>query len=228
MTYQPMDLDCSKWPHAEGFVRNSIEALHFIDVHNMLRLPIKHQGVHAGCNFAATHVLLAAATGISTKLYNPGTGQGHYGKAFEDALLDFYPWDDEKGAPLSDTDKKAIVETLWVEFRAVLTHHGGVPVTKQKSTDQWLPANHGYVVKIKRIVKQNGNGLAERKIEKLECSKTWPFIVMARTMVITDEKKVLNLERFYWGLRRLVERITRCDSRMKAAESYLQNKRALH
>ena len=224
MTYQPLDLDCARWPYAEGFARNSLEALHFIDVHNMLRLPLKHQGVHGGCNFAATHVLLAAASGISTKLYDPGKGQGQYGKAFKDALLEFYPWEDEGGTALSDAEKKVIVETLWNEFRAVLAHHWGIPVTQEKSTGQWLPADHGYVVKIKRMVKDNGNGLAEKKIETLETNKAWPFTVMTRTMVITSDKKVLKLERFYWGLRRFVERLSRCDNRMKVADKYLQSK----
>ena len=77
---------------------------------------------------------------------------------------------------------------------------------------------------IKRWVKTNGNGLAESKIETLEEAKKWSFTVMKRTLVIDSDAKVLKVERFYWGVRRMIEEITRCHARMRNAEQYLSRK----
>lgn len=225
MAYTKLDLDCKeKWPRVEWFVRNSLE-LYLIDVHHMLRLPLKEKGIGGGCNFSAAHTLLAAVGGVSTMLYNQR--KGPYGEPFKGVLRDFYPWDAEQGGPPADKDKDEVVNALWHEFRGVLSHFAGVPMEWDKTRGQWAPAQLGYAVKIKRWVKVNGNGLAESKIETLEKAKKWPFTVMKRTLEISPHAKVLKVERFYWGVRRMIEGITRCDVRMRNAERYL-NQKAKH
>ncbi len=222
MAYKKLDLDCKeKWPRVEWLVRNLLE-LYLVDLHHMLRLPLKEKGIKGGCNFSAAHTLLAAVSGVSTTLYKQR--KGPYEAPFKGALRDFYPWDAEEGAPLGDNEKDEIVDALWDEFRGVLTHHAGLPTEWDKIKRQWAPAELGYRVVIKRWVKTNGNGLAESKIETLEEAKKWPFTVMKRTLVIDSDAKVLKVERFYWGVRRMIEEITRCHARMRNAEQYLSRK----
>src|SRR5215475_5179045 len=98
MAYIALDVEVSGWPHVERFVRQMIEGLFFRDVHAMLRLPLRNNGVTVGCNFAAAHLLLAAVAGLSASLYRPGSLKG-YGSAFIGVLVDFYPWEDENAAP---------------------------------------------------------------------------------------------------------------------------------
>ncbi len=220
MAYHKLDLDCQKWPHVEWFVREGLEGRYFVDIHHMLRLPLKEKGIDGGCNFSVAHTLLAALSGISTTLYTQR--KNHYQSDFKNALRNFYPWDDEEGAPLSDGDKDEVIDTLWDEFRGVLTHHAALPMHWDRVKEQWAPAEPGYTLGIKRWVKTNRNGLSEAKIRRLETSKTWPFPnMMTRTVVIDQDAKVLKIERLYWGVRRMVEQITRCEARMRNADQYL-------
>lgn len=212
MAYIPLDLDAAQWPHAEQFIRQTLEGFYFRDVHAMLRLPTKEKSIAAGCSFAVAHTLLAAVAGISTSLYSPGTTDPR--AAFKGALVDFYPWNLERNPP-DDPGRKDLAETLLQEMRGPLWGlHAGLPVGKQDG---------GYVVKIKRRSRPNRDGFLEKELEQLERSDTWPFPkFFQQTLVQGEDAKVLNVERFYWGLRQMVVGITNDHSRMGTAEAFLE------
>ena len=218
MAYQHLDINLTNWPRVEAFV-GALEGRYLVDVHHMLRLPLKNMGVGGGCNFSAAHTLLAAVSGVSTTLYTQRKGRYH--AAFTDLLVDFYPWDDEDKAPLTKSQKHDVAEALWEEFRGALTHHAGHPMGWDKVNKQWAPAALGYNLVIKRWTKQNGNGLSESKLRILETSKPWPFPqMMTGTLVVDQNAKVLKVERFYWGVRQMVERIACSPPHMRRAEKY--------
>lgn len=227
MGYVPLKIDVSRWPHVEQFIRHILEDLYFQDVHAMLRLPIKAAGVVSGCNFAITHVLLAAVAGISSSLYAPRKVEP-FGGAFIEALVDFYPWKSEKEAPKTKDARRMLVkETLYEEFRGPLVHHIGLPIRKRKNRVQIIEP--GYVLKIKRLTMSNGDGLSEEAIEGLESSDVWPFQEFQQTLVVQSKQgkitaKVLKLERFYWGVRRMVAALSKDASRMGTAEAFLNDR----
>lgn len=215
-----MNVDVARWTHVERFIRHTLEDLHFRDVHAMLRLPLNEKGLRAGCNFAVTHTLLAAVAGVSTSLYRPGK-LDPYGGAFQGVLVDWYPWDMEAKPPKSDDDKRRVAKVLYEEFRGPLTHHLGLPVGKTKTGSAVV--DRGYVVKIKRRSRPNGNGFLEKELEVLERSEKWPFPAFFQgTLVERKDAKVLKVERFYWGVRQMVVRLTGDQSRMGSAEAFLK------
>ncbi len=221
MVFVPLQVDVSRWPHVERFVRHTLEDLYFRDVHAMLRLPLKEKGIGAGCNFAVTHTLLAAVAGVSTSLYRPGK-LNPYGGAFQGVLVDWYPWDLEAKPPKTDDEKRGVAKVLYDEFRGPLTHHLGLAVGQTKTGSAVV--DRGYVVKIKRRTRPNGNGFLERELELLERSGKWPFPAFFRdTLVERKDAKVLKLERFYWGVRQMVVRLTKDQSLVGSAEAFLKN-----
>jgi len=165
MGYVPLKINASRWPHAEQFIRQTLEDMYFRDVHAMLRLPSEAAGIAAGCNFAITHVLLAAVAGISTSLYAPRKVEP-YGGPFVDVLLDFYPWELERDVPSIRNDRcKLVKETLYEELRGPLVHHLGLNIRKCRGGGQIVEPGH--VVKIKRLTMPSGDGLSEDIIEEL-------------------------------------------------------------
>lgn len=220
MVYVPLNVETSRWPHVERFIRHTLEDLHFRDVHAMLRLPLKERGIGAGCNFAVTHTLLAAVAGISTSLYRPGR-LDPYGGAFVGVLVDWYPWDMEANPPKTAEEKSRLAKVLYEEFRGPLTHHLGLAVGRTKSGSAVV--DRGYVLKIKRRTRPDGNGFMERELELLERAGQWPFPAFFQgTLVERTDAKVLKVERFYWGVRQMVVRLTKDQSRMGSAEAFLK------
>ncbi|MGH6636949.1 MAG: hypothetical protein ACRED0_12745 [Gammaproteobacteria bacterium] len=205
MAYQRLTLNLSHYPHVLAFIRGPLETLYFNDVHNMLRLPLKEQGLTAGCNFAMAHVLLAAVSGLSTTLYQPSRKKrGTYEYAFVGALVDLYPWDLEPNAPINKKERREGAKALYDEFRGPLTHRLGLWTNQRRSAHG---ASLGYALKIKRLTQPNGNGLSEDMIVTLETSSAWPFAAMKGSLQVRSDAKVLKLERFYWGIRQMVTRL---------------------
>ncbi len=185
-----------------------IESLSFSDVHSMLRLPIHNYRLSAGCNFAIAHVLMAVIGGVSTTLYRH---TGKVGERFTGVLVDYFPWDLEPSGSVSPKDG---ADAIYEVFRNPLTHDLGLDL-KKKST--------GLKVKFKRLKtstrKGTDRGLTERQIESLERSQVRP--TMSATVTLASDKKVLLIEGLYWGLRRMIERLTADQKRMSAAEQFL-------
>ena len=84
--------------NVQAFIRYQLE-LQLVDVHVMLRLPIKeYPGLLGGFNLSATQVLLSVVSGVSVVVYDPSalTSRGDRGKLFKNFLIDHYPWSQEE------------------------------------------------------------------------------------------------------------------------------------
>jgi len=209
MAYRRLDIDTSAPESVRGLIKH-IEDLSFSDVHSMLRLPISNYGITAGCNFAITHVLMSIIGGVSTTLYKQ---EGKVGTRFKCVLEDYYPWDLEPSGILPKKDAACAINEV---FRNPLTHNLGIDVKKKSK---------GLIVKVKRLKTQSrggrNRGLTEKQIENLEVSKTRPN--MPATVTKTSQETVLLVEGLYWGIRRMIERLSADRRRMFDADAFLSS-----
>lgn len=200
--YKPLAID----PAAPARVKSLMRALenhYFSDVHTMLRLPDPDQGLTAGCNFAIAQVLAAAVSGISVTLYSHKGGSG---VRFRGLLEAYYPWASEPGNAVS---AGAGASTIYSVIRNPLTHDLGLDLENKRQ---------GQKIILKRLVNDR-NGLPEKFIEQLEtANRPSP---MSPTVVVGAASTVVLVEAFYWGVRQMVELLTRDSSRMQAADAFL-------
>ncbi len=204
MSYRPLTLD-PKTPRRVKQLVQSVEDHFFRDVHTMLRLPEPDHQLIAGCNFAITQVLAAAVSGISVTLYSHTGGAG---KRFKALLKDFYPWSQEPGNAVTP---QAGADVIYSLIRNPLTHDLGLDLENKRKTQKVL---------IKRLVTNEGRkGLPENSVEQLEgAART---VKMSPTVTILSGKTVLLVEAFYWGVRKMVEDLSRDSPRMQAASAFL-------
>ncbi len=183
----------------------SVEDHFFRDVHTMLRLPEPDHQLIAGCNFAITQVLAAAVSGISVTLYSHTGGAG---KRFKALLKDFYPWSQEPGNAVTP---QAGADVIYSLIRNPLTHDLGLDLENKRKTQKVL---------IKRLATNEGRkGLPENSVEQLEgAART---VKMSPTVTILSGKTILLVEAFYWGVRKMVEDLSRDSPRMQAASAFL-------
>lgn len=207
MAYQKLTLDSSTPPTVRRLI-DRLERISFSDVHTMLRLPIPNYGINAGCNFAITHVLLTTVGGISTTLYRRGNKDW---KRFQGLLRNHYPWNLE---PTQTATPAEAARIIYEVIRNPLTHDLGLDLHRKSG---------GGKVIIKRLQrsKQKG-GLGEHWIENLEKGVVRPK--MSSAVTVQPDARVLLVEGLYWGLRRMIEAMTRDSQLMARAESYLAGK----
>ena len=204
MAYRPLAIDPATPQRVRGVIQ-SLENHYFSDVHCMLRLPAPRCSLTAGCNFAITQVLTAAIGGLSVTLYRHTGGSG---RRFKGILIDYYPWDVEPNNRVTPSEG---AEVLYSVIRNPLTHDLGLDLEKKAKTAQ---------VKIKRLsTKQKTQGLPEKTFQGLERSDR--RLVMSPTVTVRPDATVVLVEALYWGVRAMVERITRDRARMRAAEAFL-------
>ena len=222
MPYQTLTLHPDAPPYTRTFINHALEDHYFRDVHAMLRLPLRSAKITGGCNFSAFHTLLAAIGGISTVLYKQTATR--IGAAFENVLVDYYPWDREEPELKSEDGRHVVAKVLYDEFRGPLTHNLGVRMVPGPS-GQVVPVIRGYILKIIRLTDPSGDGLPEGQIELLETSRNSPFTGMDVTVGLYEHKKVLNLERLYWGIRQMVERLSADKATMSRAKAFLTQRK---
>src|SRR5260370_39171640 len=92
--YQPLKISPTTPPVARRLIQHLDMLLN--DVHAMFRLPLKEDGLTAGCNFAAAVVLLEMIGGISVTLFQHSGGSG---ERYKTLLERYYPWDAESAGP---------------------------------------------------------------------------------------------------------------------------------
>ncbi|HXP86111.1 MAG TPA: hypothetical protein VN841_15410 [Bryobacteraceae bacterium] len=163
------------------------------DVHAMLRLPLKEEGLTHGCNFAAATVLVEIIGGVSATLfqYNGGTRE-----KYRRLLEHWYPWDAE-----GCTDRAAASHLLYKFIRNPLAHELGIGK--------------------KRGGFRKSNGLPEELIERLELSPAPPSNPTIESS--SSEVGVqLSVDTLYWGTRVMIQRLTEDAPMMKKAEAYLR------
>jgi hypothetical protein len=73
---------------------------------------------------------------------------------------------------------------------------------------------------VKRFLTIEREGLSEENVMRFE--KAERFAPMSPTVTKEDGKVVLLLEAFYWGIRKLVERVTRDQSSVSSAVDKLR------
>jgi hypothetical protein len=210
MAYQRLELSVATPNSVRSFIVEHIENLSFVDIHTILRLPLPEYGLSAGCNFAIAHILMAVVSGISTTLFEPEV-KDQRGRLFQDVLIDFFPWDAE---PEDILPREIVAKILYQEFRNPLTHSLGY------STQRYRVSEDDIQYKVKRLASSDKQrGPDATWIEHLERSTERPK--MSATLVVREDAKVLLVEGLYWGIRRLVERLTSDDERMKRVDNYL-------
>jgi hypothetical protein len=171
----------------------------------MLRLPDLDSDLVAGCNFAITQVLAAAVSGISVTLYSHNGGSGI---RFKGVLKDYYPWAQEPGNAATPHDGANV---LYSVIRNPLTHDLGLDLENKRQ---------GQKIVIKRLATDNKRkGLPEQIIEQLESPNR--LSPMSPTVRVHSGKTVVLVEAFYWGVRQMVEQLSRDAFRMQSAETFL-------
>ena len=113
------------YPNVQAFVQHHL-AMQFGDVRAMLRLPLPHEAITNGCNFAAAAILTNLVSAVSVVLYNspaataPAAGQGR-AQRFRELLTHFYPW-----TPTETPQIPQKIEVLWGTVRNPFAHSGAV------------------------------------------------------------------------------------------------------
>lgn len=196
MAYVNLDLPDNLPESVHTTIRHGLEPL-LQDVHWMLAITIgdpANNGPPRQLQVPIAHTLLAATAGISTQLYS---GPGEVGVRFKNCIVSFFPWHDN---PAKGASEEEAAKILYEVFRNPLVHNLG------------LNKASSHVVKVGQITNTDE---AEERVEELERradkpgSKPW--------LVVTEKKRVLWLDPFYWGVRRLVERWSRdADEVLKA------------
>lgn len=206
MGYQLLRLGGDTPPTVTTLIRSALEP-QLRDVHSMFRLPIAEQQLDAGCNFAIAHTLLALIGGISAVLYEQA---GAPGELFKKVLNERYWLID----PPSGASHNEASEILYQEFRNSLTHGLGLSIEYDPKTKSRRVTKTKYRLEIKKYEK-----LSEEKIELREVAPSRPKI--SATLTVKGKDAVLLVDGLYWGLRCLVEQLTRDEALMKRVETFL-------
>ena len=160
------------------------------DVHAMLRLPLKEEGLTHGCNFAAATVLVEIIGGVSATLFQHSGGPG---EKYKTLLRNWYPWDSE-----GVTDHAVASHMLYKFMRNPLAHELGIAEKK------------GGIGK--------SNGLPEDLIERLELSPAPPSNRTIQ-WIPSEDILHLNVDTLYWGTRVMIQLLTEDAAMMKKAEA---------
>jgi hypothetical protein len=213
MGYQRLRLHQSCPQIVADFIRGVVEDHFFADVRAMLRLPLPDLGITAGCNFAALEVLMAVVGGVSVTLFDAQGGKetGNRGELFRTLLTEAYPWTREPtpltGRALVGVDASKVIYST---FRNPLTHSLG-------------KREHRAVVKVNRV-RPETSGLSEQTLETLESRADFPTMAKEPLPTVWErsDATVIFVERFYWGVRMMIETLSGNEARMSIAASLLQ------
>jgi hypothetical protein len=231
MSYYPLNPHPNTPDPVKIFLRDHVD-MQFHDVHIMLRLPLPAQGLDAGCNFAAAHVLLALISGVAMVLFykkNDDFGKpvtSGSGARFKEVLKQYYPWDDALRIPHPSSIPVTMqerIDVLYDLLRNPLAHELGV-----------ISSTHHRKLKIyntiidRIYIDKHEPPLTEEQIEQIELSPTRPHNV--RDLIIPqfpdkDGKNTVHIvvHTLYWGVRHLVENLTAQPTLMAHAVQYLSS-----
>ena len=191
MAYVELDLSDTIPDSVRTVIRKGVEPL-LQDVHWMLATVIAgptDTAPRRQLQVPIAHTLLATVAGVSAKLLH-APEKKDTGERFKECLTRFFPWDVD---PPTGASKDEAAKILYEAFRNPLVHYLGLNMAR-------APA-----VKIAQILR--GTDDAENRVEELERLTGKPYSVPC--LVVAPEKRVLWLDPFYWGVRKLVERWSR-------------------
>ena len=199
--YRPLDVSGAAPERVQRFIAEHVD-MQFGDVHCMLRLPMEERGLHAGCNFPTLSTLLALVAGTSVVFFRPDEfdERGNRGVLFKGVLSHYYPWFRRRGA----LGSQKTIEKLWKMYRHPLAHSLGL---HEPDAEDYK------VLKLPR-------GLSEDELGELEAPGNRPAWVRATTEQDGSVYK-LNVSTLYWGVRRMVEKLTGCPRLMRRTDALL-------
>lgn len=195
-------------PRAWKFIHRAEDLL--ADVHTMLRLPILEQKLSAELTFSVEIVLFAVISGISVTIY-PRGGAKTDGDRFKELLSKFYPWNK---VPPSGLKISEAADILYKAFRCPIVHDMGTFVPRRKDGRPYASS-----VKIEKFSDND-----ESRIEALERSLDHPGW-MGPTIEYRpgEDLLLLRVDSLYWGVRKMIERLTEDSEIMKGAAKYLED-----
>ena len=187
MAYVELDLPNSLPDSVHTVIRKGVDPL-LQDVHWMLAMVIGEPTDTAPrrqLQLPIAHVLLATVAGVSkTLLHAP---EKRTGVRFKKCLIKYFPWDIDPPTGVSHDEAAKI---LYEVFRNPMVHCLGL----NKASDPVVKIGHAF----------RGTDDAEKRVEELECLTVKP--ISEPCLVVSPGKRVLWLDPFYWGVRKLVER----------------------
>lgn len=179
MAYVPLSIAAETPAHIEGAVRTVFDPF-FEQLHVLLSVRRPDQGARGSMQMPAAMLLLAAAD-AAAQFFHPGEmGNGARFKAF---LLKYYPW--RADPPAGFTPDEAVA-FLWKTLRCPLLHG--------------LGARHQPMILVKI---GNVFAVSEEAIEAIERQGRRPH--SEASIGRNDERSILWIEGFYWGLRKAIE-----------------------
>lgn len=200
MPYELLKIADAAPPDLHVFVADTFD-LYLRDVHGLLSVsapqtgPIRHQ-----FQIAATVTLLAVVAGASRTIY---AEEGKSGPLFADVLINFYPWDLD---PPEGLDKHGASWLLYDYFRNPLVHAVGVKSSRR-------------IVKIGRAFPGLPNKDQVARIDGLAIADLPP----QPTLRLESDKAVLWVESFYWGVRKMIERVLADPERCRQAFDWINS-----
>ena len=206
MAYVPLDLSKSLPDSVYTAIRKGVEPL-LRDVHWMFATVIGEPtdvGPPRQLQVPIALVLLATVEGVSTKLFHPQEKM-QTGDRFKECLNRYFPWDID---PPTGVSSQCAAKILYDFFRNPLVHRLG-----------WHTGEHS-VVRIGQVFR--GTDDPEKGVEDLERRAKKPY--SEPCLDVTPERKVLCLDPFYWGVRKLVERWSHDDTQVSLADTKLSRR----
>jgi hypothetical protein len=190
---------------AEGVIQ-----VHLDDVNSMLRIPALGPG---GCAYPITQTLLAVVGGLSTVVY--ASTRRNSGERFTRLLEEHYPWSAE---PEESVPKGVGPSTLYEWFRNPEEH--ALSLETYETDGGLLRMSKGSSrMGLRRQLPGGVEDWSDDTLSELEGDER-PTSLSA-TLSEHDQRVWLTVEALYWGVRRLVESVTRSPERMEVAGWFL-------
>ena len=144
-------------------------------------------------------------SGVSVTLY---AHSGSKGQRFKGLLIDYYPWSEE---PMPERNDAKYAKMIYALFRNPLTHDLGLDLERKHRIQKVI---------IKRLTTSGGTvDHTESGVEALESTERPPKL--SPLLHVEGDRVVLLVEAFYWGVRKMLLKLSADTSRVAAAEAYL-------
>ena len=188
MAYVPLALPKSLPNPVLTAIRIGVDPL-LEDVHWMLATTISmpnDTGPRRQFQTPIAHVLLATVAGVSTELFHPPDDKKNTGDRFRECLSRYFPWHID---PPENVTSECAARILYGAFRNPLVHYLGWSKPRRPT------------VRLGQVFR--GTDDAENSVEELERLTEKPY--SKPFLVVTPQSRTLQLDSFYWCIRKLVE-----------------------
>lgn len=219
--YRPVRIYVSAPASVITFIRDPVEWT-LQDVRAMLRLPLPDVGISAGCNFSIAEILLAFISGLATVFFDASADPRY---RFIGLLRAHYPWHTEAHHVYNKVDSKSGPPILYDVFRNPFAHSLGVDTTVvggPRATKRVVRRSRRLRVSVARLgMSEGGTGLTEAMLQELDAPRR---PIWLQPTIIRDEDGIqLSVEAMYWGVRGLLEALTRDNETLDHARRFLSD-----